>query len=651
MFRKLIVALAALALVVGLAPVASAQTGTTNIDDFRFDVSLDSGQSALRPGGHVRFNISATNTRSGLPLIDNRVINTYGLTVPDGFTLHGSGGTDFIEVGNHDQGPNYWGGKPRNFAFQTVQPGASRSGWLTLNIPANAQGGTEFRFGVRAHLGTGGSWKPTRDNVVRFTLPAVGTRTTVMADPVNVQEGGSTTLTAAVSPVHGTNTVDSGEVEFRVNGTALGRVPLEADGRASIPHTVPLLADRTPVPQQVTAHFLGLSPRFASSQSPVTTITVQPEPKTEITSTIGVELTRGLIDDGRLPVNLGITVNTSDGLDLPAGARVEVLRNGTVIGTAEVDGVTATFTDMVDAVVTEATAYTYTVRMPEIDGYDTIHRGTTSDPVRVTLAPEFVPALTVSVDPTTVLIGRPVDITATMDIDDAPVPAGADVIIRVNGRDIGTVQTDANGNALLPDHVFTTAGEKSIVAVFEGGEVDGTAYEPSTSAPVLLTVDALPEVDSGTVIELQTEATAGDEVALTAFVSRADGADLSDEAVADLGSVWFFQDGQAVGSAPVTVDPDTGIATAVFTHRFAERGEYRMTAEYSGVTVGEEIISPSETTAATIITVSPTELVIEEPGPPPTDGGGEGALGSLDLGSVMDLMGDSGSLGSLSAAS
>ena len=306
---------------------------------------------------------------------------------------------------------------------------------------------------------------------------------------------------------------------------------------------------------------------------------------------------------------------------------------------------------MVDAVVTEATAYTYTVRMPEIDGYDTIHRGTTSDPVRVTLAPEFVPALTVSVDPTTVLIGRPVDITATMDIDDAPVPAGADVIIRVNGRDIGTVQTDANGNALLPDHVFTTAGEKSIVAVFEGGEVDGTAYEPSTSAPVLLTVDALPEVDSGTVIELQTEATAGDEVALTAFVSRADGADLSDEAVADLGSVWFFQDGQAVGSAPVTVDPDTGIATAVFTHRFAERGEYRMTAEYSGVTVGEEIISPSETTAATIITVSPTELVIEEPGPPPTDGGGEGALGSLDLGSVMDLMGDSGSLGSLSAAS
>src|SRR5699024_4191073 len=171
----------------------------------------------------------------GIPYSDNRVLNTYGFTVPAGYTLRGSGGTDMRDPGTHDQA-NYFGGKPRNFAHQTVSKGDSRSGWLSFNIPANAEGGSRHDFGIRAHLETGGSWFPTAENVVGFTLGAVATTTTVTADPATVEEGDQTTLTASVSPSYGTNTVDAGDIEFLVDGVSIGRMPVGADGRASTTH-------------------------------------------------------------------------------------------------------------------------------------------------------------------------------------------------------------------------------------------------------------------------------------------------------------------------------------------------------------------------------------------------------------------------------
>src|SRR5699024_4720498 len=134
-----------------------------------------------------------------------------------------------------------------------------------------------------------------------------------------------------------------------------------------------------------------------------------------------------------------------------------------------------------------------------------------------------------------------------------------------------------------------------------------------------------------------TMATAGDEVAITAVVSRLDGRDLTDAGTDDLGSVWFFRDGDAIGSAPVTIDPATGEATAVFTHRFAERGEFRITADYSGTSGVDEVIAPSETTDATVVTVSPADIEIDEPGPPQPD---PIMIGSLDLGSVTGALGE-----------
>ena len=650
MIRRILAVFAALALIVGLAPAAHAQnTGSVRIGDFTFNAAINTGQSQLRPGGYVRIDLTATNTHGtkklGLPYSDNRVLNTYGFTVPAGYTLRGSGGTDMRDPGTHDQA-NYFGGKPRNVAHQTVQKDSSRSGWLSFNIPANAEGGSRHDFGIRAHLETGGSWFPTAENVVGFTLGAVATTTTVTAEPATVEEGGQTTLTASVSPSYGTNTVDAGDIEFLVDGVSIGRMPVGADGRAATTHMVPLLDNRDPVTQRVTARYLGSAPRFSASTSPAATVRVEPEPKSEVTSTIGLTATRGLVENGRVSVTLDVTVDTSSGTDLPEGAEVQILRDDVVVDTIAVDGVTATYTDHLDAHVAEETVYRYTARLLESETTDTIYRGAESDPVDVTLAAQATPEVTVSVDPDSVLVGRGVDITATVTADGEPLPAGAEVTVRANGRDIGTVTTGDDGTARLPGHVFTTAGDKTIEAVFAGAVIDGVHYLPVTSAPTTLTVDALPEVDSDTVIELQTEVTAGDDVSITAIVSRPDGGALTDAGAADLGSVWFFSDGEAIGSAPVTIDPATGEATAVFTHRFAERGEYRVTADYSGIHGTDEVIAPSETASATVVTVTTTGIIIDEPGPPAPD---PIMIGSLDLGSVTDILGDRG-LSSLTGA-
>ena len=643
MLRKLLVALSAIALVIGLAPAASAQnTDSVRIGDFTFTATINQGQSQLRPGGYVRIDLTAKNTHGQSswipPDTGHRVLHSYGFTVPSGFTLRSSGGSNMSDVGNRDQGALYFGGGGGGLT-SPVAKDASRSGWISFNIPANAKGGDQFSFGVRAELETIAKWFPTADNVVGFTLGAVGTNASVSANPATVEEGTTTSLTAAVTPQYGSNGVAAGDVRFEVGGVLLGVVPVGANGRASIPYTAPLLDNRDPVTQTVRARYLGDAPRFAASGWTTNTVRIDPEPKSEVTSTVGLTATRGLVENGQLPVTLDVAVDTSSGTDLPEGAKVEILRDGVVVDTIAVNGVAATYTDHLDADVAEATVYRYTARLLESETYDTIYRGAESDPVDVTLAAETTPEVTVAVDPASVLVGRAVDVTASMTADGAPLPAGAEVIIRANGRDIGTVTTDDDGSATLTDHVFTTPGDKTIEAVFEGALIDGRYYLPVTSAPATLTVESLPEVDSGTTIELQTEVTAGDEVTITATVSRFDGRELTDAGTDDLGSVWFFSDGEAIGSAPVTIDPETGEATAVFTHRFAERGEYRMTADYSGASGSDEVIAPSETASATVVTVTTSEIVIEEPGPPEPD---PIMVGSLDLGSVTDALGEEG---------
>ena len=221
--RVMIAILSALALVTGLAPAATAQSVSSRLVDFTFEGNLNSGGSDLRPGGHVKLDLTATNTHGEPslwpPSTAHRVLNTYGFTVPSGFTLRGSGGNDMINVGRHDQ-TNYFGGQPGGTISpnRSVAKGESRSGWLSFSIPTNAQGGSSHSFRVKAHIGTGGSWHGPASQILTVKLPAVATTTqAISVSPSTGRVGEDVTLATRVTANHGTNT-PTGTVRFTVDG-------------------------------------------------------------------------------------------------------------------------------------------------------------------------------------------------------------------------------------------------------------------------------------------------------------------------------------------------------------------------------------------------------------------------------------------------
>lgn len=481
---------------------------------------------------------------------------------------------------------------------------------------------------------------PASTAALSSTYVVADTAAELTTTDLTIETGSENTRLAARVTVPGSGTVvDAGEVEFLVDGTAIGRAPVVA-GTAEITHTFPPLNDRDPARHVVTARYMGVSNAFVGSSATETTATVVPKPKSQIATSTAVTATRGKQSDGTVPVNLVTTIDTSDGSDLPDGAEVEILRDGVVIGTAQVNGQTATFTDHVPAPTTEASTYGYTARLLSIETYDSIYAASAeSEAATVTLTPEYTTTAMVEVSPKEVLVGHPVDVSATLAANGAPILAGQTVTFRANGRDIGTATTDADGRAFLPSHVFTSPGQKQIVASFDGTTTEAGTYSAVSSQPVAIEVKPLPTAQTRVVLALTTTAVAGDDVEMKAKLTREDGAALTAADAAKLGSVWFFADGKAIGSAPVTIDQETGDASATFVHTFAERGEYRVTAEYSGATVGDEVLAASETAEATKVIVTPTEIIIVDPEPEIPGG----QSGSIDLGSL----GSSGSLGSL----
>ncbi|WP_333619086.1 Ig-like domain-containing protein [Dietzia sp.] len=439
--------------------------------------------------------------------------------------------------------------------------------------------------------------------------------------------------------------INEGEVEFFVDGVSIGRAPV-VNGSAETTHTFPPLDDRNPEAHEVTAKYLGVPNKFESSADSQTTATVDPAPKAVVTTETTLTANKGAVSQGNGSVTLTATLDPSDGLDLPLGAKVEFLRDGEKIAEAPVTGVTASYTDSFAVPQSEGAKHTYVARFLGFETDDNIYEASAeTEPQEVVFNAEFTTSAEVHVSPATVLVGHAATVSATLSANGAPIPTGSSVTFRANGRDIGTATTDDDGTAILAEHVFTAPGRKSIVAVFAGRDTDDGRYLPVTSEPTDLIVEDLPNVGSQTVLDLSAMSTVGDEVLFTATVTREDGSDLTSGDVEDLGSVWFYRDGEAIASAPVTIDPVTKKATATFKYRFEKEGSFDMTAQYSGATIGEEVVTASDTDEATTISVKPNGVVIKDPESPtdpktPTSG-------SLDLGSLSGISSDSSLFGSL----
>ncbi|MCT2122421.1 Ig-like domain repeat protein, partial [Dietzia cinnamea] len=474
--------LSTLALVLGLAPAANAQTGSTRIGDFTFSTSVNAGGSDLRPGGHVRLDITATNTHgSGAWLLSNRVLNTYGFTVPSGYTLRGSGGDHMTNVGAHGQ-TNYFGGQPSSVAMRTVQKDSSRSGWLSFNIPANAQGGSVHQFGVRAHLETNGDWFPTAHNVVRFTLPAVATTTqAISVTPSTGRVGENVTLSTRVSANHGTNT-PTGTVRFNVDGQTL--TANVVNGVATTTTSFSTTGSKS-----VTATYIPANSSQWNGSSRSGTVSIQSEA-------------------------------TQTNLDL---SDVEIIAGDTVRATANVTPADATG----DVVFTVGDQ---TETVPVVGGTATTEL-TLTDLGRATVNAQFVPAdnqrYTTSSDTETVTVGN---IATDTDLDVAPTVARvgeqATLTATVTPTDVpGTVTFAVDGaeypveveNGLaVATHTFTEQGDFSVEATFTPTDsvryatstATGTAQVESEATQTDLTLDA-------------TQVIAGDTIVATASVTPA----------------------------------------------------------------------------------------------------------------------------------
>lgn len=524
--RSVLALLSALALMLGLAPAAQAQATTwqARLGDFRFDVAVDAGNSNLVPGGHVRFNITGTNAYAGgIPGWDNRVLTTYGLVIPAGFTYQaGTNGGDFEDVGNHGQGADYWGGQVP-LLRRSVGPGGSRSGWLQFGIPADARADLPYYFDIKANLETGGNWF-TADDAVAFELPAVASATTVTVAPAVARVNEDVTLRADVSAVYGPH-VPTGTVTFTVDGQRFENVAV-VDGVATATARFATTGEKP-----VTAVFTPANTAEWRTSTGTGTVNVQTQATTTDLTLDPVEVMAGDIvrATARLtPASaVGNVVFTVDGL-----TQTIPVRNGVAVADFQL---TTSGTKTVQANFEPTNPARYT---------------TSNDSAQVTVS-ELATTTTVTVTPQAVTAGERIELRAAID----PADATGTVTFTVAGR---TIEAPVNGGVATAYTTIDTAGDYEVTAEFESTQPE--RWISSTGAG---SVRVNAEGTTTTVTVDPTTVQAGGEATLTARVTPA-GVD---------GIVEFAVDGQTYRA-----DVIDGVATTRVL--FENAGEREVTATF-----------------------------------------------------------------------
>ncbi|MGW0177636.1 Ig-like domain-containing protein [Rhodococcus sp. NPDC003322] len=191
---------------------------------------------------------------------------------------------------------------------------------VTYKVPDTAAPGT-FDSGLAFDVATFQSsqvFNPMGVNV-EVSAPTTTTTTTVAA-PATARVGTAVDLVATVEPTPG-----GGTVQFKDNGVAIGAAVAPVNGTATLSHTFNANGAHA-----ITAEFTGAGNHTASTSAPSTVNVTAP------TSTV---LSAVADAQAGVPVNLVAAVTPS-----PAGGTVQFKDNGTVIGTVDVAGGTATLT-------------------------------------------------------------------------------------------------------------------------------------------------------------------------------------------------------------------------------------------------------------------------------------------------------------------
>jgi hypothetical protein len=380
------------------------------------------------------------------------------------------------------------------------------------------------------------------------TVNYVRAATTVAltADADTSEYGAPVALTATVNA--GEGTADGGTVTFYADGEALGSAQdVDAStGAATLMTSALAIGSRT-----ITAGYRG-NASYAPSESGALTHSV-----TRATTAVALTADSETSEYGDA---VALTATVSSDAAVAYGGTVTFYADGTALGgAAAIDpstGVATLTTSALAAGDRELTA-----------GYsgDATHAPSESATVAHSVT-RATTAVALAADPETSEYGGAVTLTATVS-SDAGAPDGGSVTFYADGQELGSAQdVDASTGAATLTTSALTVGAHTLTAGYGGranygpSESDTLAH-PVTRATTTVALSADPEISDY-----------GAPVVLTATVNAGEG-------TADGGTVTFYADGEALGSAQ-DVDASTGAAT--LTTSALAAGERALTASYSG---------------------------------------------------------------------
>ena len=474
-------------------------------------------------------------------------------------------------------------------------------GGVSLGAPVPVSGGTAattFSSTVPGPHSLTATFEPTNPNafngstsapvIVTVQAPAVTTTTSLSASNTNPANGEQITLTATV---HANDTAGNdavGAVEFFDGTTSLG-APVPVSGGVATTTFSSTVAGQ----HSLTAKFEPTDPNvFTGSTSAPVIVTVQPKQSVATTTSLAASKTNPANGE---QITLTATVHAADNSN-PIGA-VEFFDGNTSLGApVPVSGGVATMLFSSTVAGQHSLTATFTPTDPNA------FTGSTSAPVIVTVAPAAAVTTTTSLaaSKTNPASGEQITLTATVHANDA---AGNDAVGAVEFFD-GTTSLGAvpvsGGTASLP-FSSTVPGQHSLTATFE--PTDPNAFTGSTSAPVIVTVQAPVVSTTTTLAASNTNPANGEQITLTATVHANDAA--GNDAV---GAVQFFDGGTSLG-APVPVSG--GTATKQFSSTVT--GDHSLTAsfiptdstKFTGSTSDPVIVTVQ---AASTLTITTTQL-------------------------------------------
>ncbi|MBM9839096.1 Ig-like domain repeat protein [Rhodococcus hoagii] len=359
--------------------------------------------------------------------------------------------------------------------------------------------------------------------------------TTTLLDAVSgAKVGKSTTLTANVS---GGSQGDA--VDFYDGATKLGSGSLNGSGVATFAWTPSASGTRS-----VQAKYLGGAKSNASDSS-VQSVQVA---AADVVTSMTVSAPETAVTGTEVTLSANVTPSTAVGT-------VQFKDNGANIGAPRpVSNGTATMQHTFQT----AGSRNITAQFLPGNGF----AGTTSAQQPVAVNDPDVQTTTALQIPETAETGVPVTLTANL----TPTNASGTVQFKDGTTNIGDPKAVSGGKAQL-SHTFTEPGNHSISAVFTGNP--GFLGSTASAKSLIATDPQVPDVQTSTILTVQSDAQTGTAVALSAKVTPANAS----------GTVQFKDGNGNIGDAIQVIN---GVAATQ--HRFTSAGTHSITAVFTAGT-------------------------------------------------------------------